>query len=149
MRRISLALLSTALLSIFPLAGRYLAARVGEQDHDYDMAADQIDLALSQSPGDPELIYAAFRMRMYAGRIDQAAGIATMNAINDVILRSAFMPVFFGTTVAAAVLAVVAGMGSALAQQDFPSRPITYIYPFAAGGAGDEAAIIRAESHPR
>ena len=58
------------------LSGRYLAARVAEQDHDYDMAADQIDLALSQSPGDPELIYAAFRMRMYAGRIDQAAQLA-------------------------------------------------------------------------
>ena len=58
------------------LSGRYLAARVAEQDHDYDSAADQIDLALSQSPGDPELVYAAFRMRMYAGRIDQAAQLA-------------------------------------------------------------------------
>ena len=58
------------------LSGRYLAARVAEQDHDYDAAVDQIDLALSQAPTDPELIYAAFRMRMYAGRIEQAAQLA-------------------------------------------------------------------------
>ncbi len=58
------------------LSGRYLAARVAEQDHDYDTAADQIDLALAAAPTDPELIYAAFRMRMYAGRIDQAAQLA-------------------------------------------------------------------------
>ena len=58
------------------LSGRYLAARVAEQDHDYDSAADQIDLALAASPTDPELVYAAFRLRMYAGRIEQAAQIA-------------------------------------------------------------------------
>ena len=56
--------------------GRYLAARVAEQDHDYDAAADQIDLALAQTPDDPELVYAAFRLRMYAGRIDAAAQLA-------------------------------------------------------------------------
>ncbi|MCA0303906.1 MAG: tetratricopeptide repeat protein [Proteobacteria bacterium] len=58
------------------LSGRYLAARVAEQDHDYDAAADQIDLALAAAPTDPELVYAAFRLRMYAGRIDQAAQLA-------------------------------------------------------------------------
>ncbi len=58
------------------LSGRYLAARVAEQDHDYDAAVEQIDLALAQAPTDPELIYAAFRMRVYAGRIDQAAQLA-------------------------------------------------------------------------
>ena len=63
-------------LSTITLSGRYLAARVAEQDHDYDSAADQIDLALAQSPTDPELVYAAFRMRMYAGRIEQAAQLA-------------------------------------------------------------------------
>src|SRR5262249_38504853 len=42
----------------------------------YDTAADQIDPALGQNPTDPDLIYAAFRLRMYAGRIDQAAQIA-------------------------------------------------------------------------
>jgi tetratricopeptide (TPR) repeat protein len=63
-------------LSLITLSGRYLAARVAEQDHDYDTAADQIDLALSQDPTDPDLIYAAFRLRMYAGRIDQAAQLA-------------------------------------------------------------------------
>ena len=56
--------------------GRYLAARVAEQDHDYDNAADQIDLALVQDPTNPELMYAAFRLRMYAGRFDQAAQLA-------------------------------------------------------------------------
>ena len=59
-----------------PLIGRYLAARVAEQDHDYDAAADELDRALALSPDDPELVYAAFRLRMYAGRIDQAAELA-------------------------------------------------------------------------
>ncbi len=105
MRRIPLVLLSAALLSLFPLAGqaqqgnrpqakppsqaqpgvrlqptslagRYLAARVGEQDHDYDVASDQMDQALALTPNDPEMIYAAFRLRVYAGRIDQAAQLA-------------------------------------------------------------------------
>src|SRR5829696_7617138 len=65
-----------ALLSAITLSGRYLAARVAEQDHDYDTAAEQIDLALSQAPNDPELVYAAFRIRLYAGRVDQAALLA-------------------------------------------------------------------------
>jgi uncharacterized membrane protein len=42
------------------------------------------------------------------GRIGQAAGIAAMNAINVTIVRSLFMPLFFGTTAASAVLAVSA-----------------------------------------
>ncbi|MDP1964871.1 MAG: tetratricopeptide repeat protein [Reyranella sp.] len=58
------------------LDGRYLAGRVAEQDHDYDAAADQMDAALALAPTDPELIYSAFRMRMYAGRIDAAAQLA-------------------------------------------------------------------------
>jgi uncharacterized membrane protein len=41
------------------------------------------------------------------GRIDQAAGIAAMNSINVVILRSLFMPLFFGTTLAGAALALL------------------------------------------
>jgi len=61
-----------------PLDGRYLAARVAEEDHDYDIGADQLDLALAETPNDPELIYAAFRMRMYAGRFDRAALLAPM-----------------------------------------------------------------------
>jgi tetratricopeptide (TPR) repeat protein len=101
MRRIPLALLSAALLFALPvqgnaqqgnrpqakappsvrqaaisLSGRYLAARVGEQDHDYDAAADQLDQALAHTPNDPELLYSAFRLRMYAGRVDQAAQLA-------------------------------------------------------------------------
>lgn len=41
-------------------------------------------------------------------RIDQAQGIAAMNSINSTILRSLFMPLFWGTTIASAVLAVLA-----------------------------------------
>ena len=63
-------------LAPISLQGRYLAARVGEQDHDYDAAADQMDQALALTPLDPELIYAVFRLRMYAGRIDSAAELA-------------------------------------------------------------------------
>jgi len=42
------------------------------------------------------------------GRIDQAAGIAAMNAISVDIVRSLFMPLFLGTTLACAALAVLA-----------------------------------------
>jgi uncharacterized membrane protein len=41
------------------------------------------------------------------GRLDQAAGIAAMNAVNVDIVRSLFMPLFLGTTVAGAVLVVM------------------------------------------
>ncbi|MFO1161436.1 MAG: tetratricopeptide repeat protein [Reyranellaceae bacterium] len=63
-------------LSPITMSGRYLAARVAEQDHDYDVAADQFDQALALSPNDPDLIYSAFRLRLYAGRIDAAAQLA-------------------------------------------------------------------------
>jgi uncharacterized membrane protein len=42
------------------------------------------------------------------GRIDQTAGISAMNAINTTILRSLFMPMFFGTTLAGLALAGLA-----------------------------------------
>src|SRR5215472_8107148 len=42
------------------------------------------------------------------GRIDEAHAVAAMNAINSTILRSLFMPLFFGTTLATLVLAIVA-----------------------------------------
>jgi len=41
------------------------------------------------------------------GQIDRASGIAAMNAINRVILRSTFMPLFVGSTLASFVLAVI------------------------------------------
>jgi uncharacterized membrane protein len=44
------------------------------------------------------------------GRIGQANGIAAMNAINSAILRSLFMPFFFGTTLSSTVLAVVGAL---------------------------------------
>ncbi|MDW5377738.1 anthrone oxygenase family protein [Halomonas sp. HP20-15] len=42
------------------------------------------------------------------GRIDQGAGILAMNSINSTILASPFMPLFFATTLAGAVLAILA-----------------------------------------
>jgi uncharacterized membrane protein len=44
------------------------------------------------------------------GRIDQTHGIAAMNAINSTILGSLFMPFFFGTTLAGALLAIIAAI---------------------------------------
>ncbi|MBR0839011.1 DUF1772 domain-containing protein [Bradyrhizobium liaoningense] len=44
------------------------------------------------------------------GRLDQAAGIAAMNAINVDIVRSLFMPLFLGTTVAGAALLVLGAL---------------------------------------
>jgi uncharacterized membrane protein len=48
------------------------------------------------------------------------AGVTAMNAINRVILRSAFIPLFFGTTLASGALAVIA-----LVQADMPRAPYT------------------------
>ena len=44
------------------------------------------------------------------GRLDQAAGIAAMNAVNVDIVRSLFMPLFLGTTVAGAALVVMGAL---------------------------------------
>lgn len=41
------------------------------------------------------------------GRIEQVHGVSAMNAINSTILRSLFMPFFFGTTVASATLVII------------------------------------------
>ena len=68
----------TRQLSGISLSGRYLAARVAEQDHDYEAGADQLDLALGQAPGDAALRYDAFRLRVYAGRLDAAAQLAPL-----------------------------------------------------------------------
>lgn len=50
--------------------------------------------------------FSAFIMRAL-GRLPPAAGIASMNAINDALLRSLFMPLFLGTTLSAVALAVI------------------------------------------
>ncbi len=50
--------------------------------------------------------FSAFVMKSLAN-IDTPAGIKAMQSINDVILQSAFMPLFFGTSLAAAVAVVV------------------------------------------
>lgn len=41
------------------------------------------------------------------GAIERPAGIAAMNAINRIILRSAFMPLYFGGTLAGIALAIL------------------------------------------
>lgn len=51
--------------------------------------------------------FSAFIMRAL-GEIDRAAGIAAMVAINRVILRSAFMPVFLGSTLTSVALVAMA-----------------------------------------
>lgn len=51
--------------------------------------------------------FSTFAMTAFA-RLDRAAGIAAMQAINEVILHSLFMPLFFGTTIATATVAVLA-----------------------------------------
>jgi len=51
--------------------------------------------------------FSGFVMSSFA-RIETAAGILAMQSINDVILRSAFMPIFFGTSVGAALIAATA-----------------------------------------
>ena len=55
-------------------------------------------------------VYFAFSVFVMTAlsRIPAASGVAAMNSINVVILRSLFMPLFFGTTVAALVVAALA-----------------------------------------
>ena len=50
-------------------------------------------------------------------------------------------------TIIAATLALLAG--SAVAQSDYPTRPITVIVPFAAGGPTDTVARLVSESMTR
>jgi uncharacterized membrane protein len=51
--------------------------------------------------------FSAFVM-IALGAVEREAGIAAMKAINYTILRSLFMPLFYGTTLAATVLAGIA-----------------------------------------
>ncbi|MDJ0758893.1 MAG: DUF1772 domain-containing protein [Woeseiaceae bacterium] len=53
--------------------------------------------------------FSAFVMKSLES-IDTAAGISAMQSINDVILKSAFMPLFFGTSLASAIAVVVYAM---------------------------------------
>jgi uncharacterized membrane protein len=57
-------------------------------------------------------VFSAFVLAAF-DTLPRPAGIAAMQAINRVILRSAFMPVFFGTAVAGLALAVAAALGAA------------------------------------
>jgi len=51
--------------------------------------------------------FSAFIMRAF-DRLDTTQSVAAMNAINEVITRSWFMPLFFGTTIVSVVLMIVA-----------------------------------------
>src|SRR5258708_39186986 len=57
-------------LGLISLSGRYLAARVAEQDHESEVRPDPLDLTLSQSHGDAALLYAPFRVRVHCRRLD-------------------------------------------------------------------------------
>jgi len=50
--------------------------------------------------------FSAFIMRAL-GRIEPPAGAVAMNAINSAILRSAFMPLFVGSTLSCLLIAIV------------------------------------------
>lgn len=49
------------------------------------------------------------------GEIDRPAGISAMNAINRVILRSTFMPLFLGSTMASIALAIIGLLSGTIA----------------------------------
>jgi len=53
--------------------------------------------------------FSTFVMQSLAA-LPRSQGIAAMNSINDVILSSAFMPLFFGTTLASVVLGIWGGV---------------------------------------
>ncbi|MBC2776384.1 anthrone oxygenase family protein [Parasphingopyxis marina] len=53
--------------------------------------------------------FSAFGMAAL-GSIDRAAGIAAMNAINVVIVRSLFLPLFFGSSASCLALAVIGAL---------------------------------------
>ncbi|MEZ0475446.1 DUF1772 domain-containing protein [Luteimonas sp. B3_2_R+30] len=54
--------------------------------------------------------FSAFAMKAL-GRMEPSGGIAAMNSINETILRSLFMPLFWGTTLASLGLAAIALSG--------------------------------------
>lgn len=51
--------------------------------------------------------FSGFIMKAF-GKIELAQSIAAMNAINETILRSSFMPVFFGSSIISVLLIIVA-----------------------------------------
>jgi len=51
--------------------------------------------------------FSVFIMKAF-GKIETSQSVAAMNAINETILRSLFMPLFFGSTIISVILIVVA-----------------------------------------
>jgi uncharacterized membrane protein len=75
-------------------------------------------------------VYFAFSFFIMAAlrRAGPAVGIAAMNSINVVILRSPFMPLFWGTTLASAALAVIALSGwNAIAAKTMFAGGVAYV----------------------
>jgi len=54
--------------------------------------------------------FSTFIMRAF-GSIETSQAVAAMNAINEIILRSLFMPLFFGSTLVSVILIVLALLG--------------------------------------
>ena len=55
--------------------------------------------------------FSVFAMKSFAA-IQTTAGISAMQSINDVIVKSAFLPLFFATSLAALIAAVLSVMGT-------------------------------------
>lgn len=53
--------------------------------------------------------FSAFAMTAFA-RLDRSAGVAAMNSINQVILRSLFMPLFLGSSLSSLALAILGAL---------------------------------------
>jgi uncharacterized membrane protein len=51
--------------------------------------------------------FSVFIMRAF-GKIETSQSVVAMNAINETILRSLFMPLFFGSTIVSVILIIVA-----------------------------------------
>jgi uncharacterized membrane protein len=77
------------------------------------MATEIVDILLWTAALSSGLIagvyftFSAFVMRAF-GNIEASHSIAAMNAINKTILRSAFMPLFFGSTIISVLLMISA-----------------------------------------
>ena len=65
--------------------------------------------------------FSVFIMRAF-GKIETSHAVAAMNAINETILRSLFMPIFFGSTIVSVILII-----AALAHWGDPGSGLTLI----------------------
>ena len=84
------------------------------------------------------LAFSSFIMRAFAS-LGTAQAIASMNAINRVILKSSFMPLFFGSSIIAVVMVITALWNSHLPHFELAfSAGLTYaVGMFAVTAAGN------------